>query len=212
MTRNGKIARLPQPVREQINRRLDNGQEGKQIAEWLNTLPEVAALMAAEFDGQPINENNLSNWKLGGYRDWEAQQEALEAARQFNSDAIELSRAAPGAKISLAVPGAQLADQLALCLTARLAAALRKSPSGEDDPAAQLDRLRQLCATIARLRKGDHSAEWLRIERGKLELERKKYKDAVAARKEELKDLENPGAKAITKEAWEQLEKDLHLL
>ena len=56
MTRKGKIARLPQAVREQINRRLENGQEGKQIAQWLNTLPEVTALMAAEFDGQPINE------------------------------------------------------------------------------------------------------------------------------------------------------------
>jgi len=76
MTRNGKIARLPQPIREQINRRLLNGDEGKLIAEWLNTLPEVTGLMAAEFDGQPINETNLSNWKLGGYRDREAQQEA----------------------------------------------------------------------------------------------------------------------------------------
>jgi hypothetical protein len=49
MTRNGKIARLPQPSREQINRRLENGEEGKQIAEWLNTLPEVRSLTAAEF-------------------------------------------------------------------------------------------------------------------------------------------------------------------
>jgi hypothetical protein len=40
MSRNGKIARLPQQIREQINRRLENGEEGKQIAEWLNTLPE----------------------------------------------------------------------------------------------------------------------------------------------------------------------------
>ncbi len=33
MTRKGKIARLPQAIREQINRRLQNGGEGKQIAE-----------------------------------------------------------------------------------------------------------------------------------------------------------------------------------
>jgi hypothetical protein len=37
MTRNGKIARLPQPIREQINRRLENGEEGIQIAKW----PEI---------------------------------------------------------------------------------------------------------------------------------------------------------------------------
>jgi hypothetical protein len=60
MTRNGKIARLPQSIREQINRRLENGEEGKQIVQWLTTLPEVTALMAADFDGQPINKMNLN--------------------------------------------------------------------------------------------------------------------------------------------------------
>ena len=89
MTRKGKIARLPQALREQINRRLQNGEEGKQIAEWLNALPEAIAVLEAEFDGQPINDVNLSNWKLGGYRDWEAQQEALEAVRRFGGDAAE---------------------------------------------------------------------------------------------------------------------------
>ena len=140
MTRRGKIARLPQPIREQINHRLENGAEGKQIAEWLNTLPEVVSLMAAEFDNQPINENNLSNWKLGGYRDWQEQQEALEAVRRFGADAAELSQATPAAPLSKAVPGAQLADQLALCLAARLALALQKTRPGEGDPAAQLER------------------------------------------------------------------------
>src|ERR1022692_2843060 len=138
MTRKGKIARLPQAIREQINRRLQNGAEGKQIAEWLNALPEAFAVLAAEFDGQPINEVNLSNWKLGGYHDWEAQQEALEAVRRFGSDAAELSQAA----------GGQLADQLAVCLTARIAVALQRPPSGDDDPAEQLRRLRELCADL----------------------------------------------------------------
>jgi hypothetical protein len=31
MTRKGKIARLPHPVREQANRRLQNGGKGSQI-------------------------------------------------------------------------------------------------------------------------------------------------------------------------------------
>jgi len=86
MTRRGTIARLPHPIREQINHRLENGEEGVKIAEWLNTLPAVASLMAAEFDGQPINENNLSNWKLGGYRDWKAEHAAFESALQFDSE------------------------------------------------------------------------------------------------------------------------------
>ena len=58
MTRRGKIARLPQSIREQVNRRLENGVEGKQIVEWLNGLPKVKAVMAAQFDGQPVNNSN----------------------------------------------------------------------------------------------------------------------------------------------------------
>ena len=59
MTRNGKIARLPRSIREQVNRKLDDGITGVEIVEWLNTLPEAQALMAAEFDGRPIREQRL---------------------------------------------------------------------------------------------------------------------------------------------------------
>ena len=176
MNRDAKIARLPQPIREQINRRLQNGEAGQQIAEWLNTLPEVKGAMAAEFGGQPINETNLLSWKLGGYRNWEAQQESLEAVRQFGADAAELAQAA----------GGQLADHLALCLTARIAVALREPASGGDDAAGQWQRLRQLCADLVALRKGDHNAQWLRIEREKLDVDLKEFEDAEAARKREL--------------------------
>ena len=61
MTRRGKIARLPQPIREQINRRLQNGEEGIQIIQWLNALPEVIAQMISEFGGQPVNETAFKN-------------------------------------------------------------------------------------------------------------------------------------------------------
>jgi hypothetical protein len=212
MTRKGKIARLPQTIREQINLRLQDGAEGKQIAEWLNTLPQVRSLLAKEFDGQPINEVNLSNWKLGGYRDWEAQQEALEAARQFGADAAQLSRAAPVSQLKQAMPGTQLADQLALCLTARIAVALKKLPSGEDDPAAQLEQLRQLCMRLVALRKGDHHAQWLQIERGKLDLQIKKYKEEAAARKRANDPLKHRKKGGIPKKVFDYIEKELKLL
>ena len=202
MTRKGKIARLPQPIREQINRRLQNGEEGKQIAEWLNGLPEVIAVLAAEFDGQPISDVNLSNWKLGGYRDWEAQQEALEAVCRFGGDAAELSQAA----------GGQLADQLAVCLTARIAVALQRPPADGADPAEQLRRLRELCADLVALRKGDHNAQWLRIEREKLDLDLKKYDEEAAARKREADSLKNPKKGGLTPETLAFIEKELKLL
>ena len=38
MSRNGKIARLPGQNREEINRRLHDGEDGKKILGWLNYL------------------------------------------------------------------------------------------------------------------------------------------------------------------------------
>jgi hypothetical protein len=203
MTRKGKIARLPHPLREQVNLRMQNGETASRLAEWLNGLPEVTALLASEFDGQPINEINLSNWKLGGYRDWEAQQEALEAVRRCGGDAAELSHASAG----------QLADQIAVCLTARIAIALQKSETEILDPAGQLQRLRLLCADLVALRKGDHNAQWLKIEREKLDLELKKYDDLAADRRKEAEEANrDPRERCVTKETLDRIAAELKLL
>jgi hypothetical protein len=203
MTRNGKIARLPNAVREQINRRLQDGDEGKQIAAWLNALPEAKAMLEGEFGGQPINETNLSNWKTGGYKDWQAQQEALEAVRSLGANASELCQAT----------GGQLADQMATCLTARIAVALQRfSPDG-DDPVAQAQHLRQLCSDRVALRKGDHDAQWLRLEREKLDLDLKKYEEQAAARKREFEEAHRePRPGGISQEALRTMEEKMKLL
>ena len=204
MTRRGKIARLPLPIREQINQRLENGEEGKKIAEWLNTLPEVNAIMAAEFDGQPINEPNLSHWKLGGYREWEEQQAALETMLQFQSEAVQLSQAG----------GPQVIEQLALCLTARLAIALRPSFAGSDDPAERLEQLRRLRRDVVALRKGDHDERWVKIQSGKLDLELKKFEHQTALQKSKMEPhvrLPRPEC-GITDETIAQFEKELKLI
>ena len=59
-TRNGKIGRLPMEIRERLNRRLQDGQQGKKFVAWLNTLPEVRAIVAEESGGRPVREQNLS--------------------------------------------------------------------------------------------------------------------------------------------------------
>lgn len=78
MTRTGKIARLPNHIREQLNRRLQNGDSGPKILKWLNALPEVKAILADEFDNSPISPSNLTHWKQGGYRDWLVAQDAQD--------------------------------------------------------------------------------------------------------------------------------------
>jgi hypothetical protein len=60
MTRNGKIARLPAAIREELNQRLLDGEQGKQLVLWLNSLPRVQALLKDKFHGVPISEVNLS--------------------------------------------------------------------------------------------------------------------------------------------------------
>jgi hypothetical protein len=109
----------------------------------------------------------------------------LEAVRQFGADAAELTQAA----------GGQLADNLALCLTARIAVALREPAGGGDDPAGQLQRLRHLCADLVALRKGDHNAQWLRIEREKLDLALKEFEKEEAVRKLEMEEPEKDPSK-----------------
>jgi hypothetical protein len=95
MTRRGKIARLPQAVREQLNERLAEGEPGNQLVEWLNTLPEVKELLVKEFAGEPVNEMNLTRWKQGGYQDWTVRQEARELVRGFADEGDENSRRPP---------------------------------------------------------------------------------------------------------------------
>ena len=45
MTRNGKIARLPAALREELNQRLLDGEQGQPLVEWLNSLPKVQAVL-----------------------------------------------------------------------------------------------------------------------------------------------------------------------
>ena len=49
MTRNGKIARLPRAIRDELNRRLDDGEPGVQLVNWLNGVPEVRDILRNEF-------------------------------------------------------------------------------------------------------------------------------------------------------------------
>ena len=57
--RIGKIARLPREIRQTLNLRLREGDNGHILVAWLNSLPEVQAILAAQFGGAPIREQNL---------------------------------------------------------------------------------------------------------------------------------------------------------
>lgn len=66
----GKIAQLPAPIREEICQRIKSGQPAVEILAWVNTQPQVEAILKSHFDGCPINAVNLSWWRNAGFQDW----------------------------------------------------------------------------------------------------------------------------------------------
>src|SRR5580658_9193119 len=115
----GKVARLPVAIRQELNWRLLNGEEGRQLVDWLNGLPEVQAVMAAQFQGQPITEMNLSRWKHGGFLAWCEQQMALASVATVFEHSNDLQQADRNG----------LTDRLNMVLTARLARELQRLDS-----------------------------------------------------------------------------------
>ena len=162
MTRTGKIARLPRTLRDQLNQRLHDGEKGRALIAWLNALPEVQSILTAEFDGSPINGQNLTEWKRGGYRDWVAHQEALCIAERLGEDAAQLQ----------AQGNPPFTETLAIWLAARYSVAARQLSQCQGQEGWRL--LREFCADVVRLRRGDHSAQRLRLEREQLELHRQR--------------------------------------
>ena len=161
-TRNGKIARLPRAVREQLNRRLQDGGQGRELAGWLNSLPEVIKVLAAEFDRIPISVQNLSQWRKGGYREWLAGQEAREILGEMVAEGDELKDRF----------GESVADKLAGWLIPHYMGAARAVLTAEQEPKERWTVLRTVCADLVALRRGNHFVERLRLEGERLEATR----------------------------------------
>jgi hypothetical protein len=164
MARIGKIARLPGDIRAQLNSRLQDGGEGRQIVHWLNSLPEVKEVLAENFDGHPISEQNLSDWRQGGYEEWLARQDILAQAAELADHRQELETVAPGQSP---------ADHLAAAISFRYGAILAAQGLELDEKSlTQLKALGRLCQAVVKLRRGDHNAARLKIETERWELVR----------------------------------------
>src|SRR5258705_8262841 len=100
MARTGKIARLPLIIRNELNTRLQDGECGRTLLKWLNELPQVKETLQEQFDGREINDQNLSDWRQGGFRDWERHQAALAVVEQFTEQAGELDKVAGALEIT----------------------------------------------------------------------------------------------------------------
>jgi hypothetical protein len=162
-SRNGKIARLPKPLREELNRRLQKGDSGRSLVAWLNRQRVVQELIKTKFEGHPIREQNLSQWKNGGYRDWLQHQEALELAERLYEGADDLTSNEQRLPLS---------KVLEIWLSARYAVATREIADTEGEPGWRL--LRQMCHDVVKLRRLDQIRERMELERERIELHRQR--------------------------------------
>src|SRR5581483_4390471 len=139
--RNGKIARLPSSVQEELNLRLNNNEDGAATLEWLNGLPETIELASRDFNGVPISKQNLYEWRQGGFREWRIRSELAREAGEMSSSAYEIGQVAD-------VP--ELAGDLVTNLAARYAAILNSWDGNVDrDMNAKLRVLRGLAQDLA---------------------------------------------------------------
>jgi hypothetical protein len=135
----GKIARLPESIREQLNQRLLDGVVGKEIVSWLNTLPEVNRVVAELFAGHPITQQNISEWRRRSFQVWlekrETQTRVLHLAETFQD--LE--------------PEDRL-RRMSGILAAQLMDAMNQLPAVKDAE-VRWRRLQRICWEFARLKK-----------------------------------------------------------
>jgi len=120
--RKGKIARLPHAIRHELNSRLRDGEPGSMILDWLNDLPEVKAVLDAQFAGEPVKPQNLTDWRQGGYSDWLGESAQYETARATTDHAQYICSAL----------GLDPADALSVIITGHLVKILGGEASLDD--------------------------------------------------------------------------------
>jgi hypothetical protein len=90
ITRVGKIAQLPKSIRDDLNQRLENGKQGPELLKWLNALPETQELLAEKFEAMPINRQNLTEWRQGGYEEWLRHQQREQRVQRIVEEGASL--------------------------------------------------------------------------------------------------------------------------
>jgi len=96
MARTGKIARLPLAIRDELNMRLLDNENGQTILAWLNAQPVVVERIQGDWKGEPVNDANLSMWRSGGFADWMGEQAHLQEVKNLSEYSMKLAEAAGG--------------------------------------------------------------------------------------------------------------------
>lgn len=155
MSRQGKIARLPAVLKGEVNQRLLDGQGAPQILPWLNVQPKAITIWEELFEGVPCSPKNLSEWKLGGYKEWRERQQRLEDLKELSNYALGVVKAANGT----------LSDAAAAIAAGQIVEVMENIGNiaitgGSDDAEADPNKgLSLIVGGIAKLQKGDRDRE-----------------------------------------------------
>ena len=167
---NGKIANLPNEIREELNYRLNDGEPGHELVAWLNAKPEVIEVINQLFDGRPISEQNLSHWRNHGYRVWHAHRTIVDETHALSGN----SEVIAGTGINC--------EKLLLALTASYAEMIQRwiiTPG--DEMLCKLRVFKEITNAVLALRRAEIQKARLEIQRERLELLREKQRHNSAA-------------------------------
>jgi hypothetical protein len=172
VTRIGKIGRLPKAIREELNRKLDDGAAGPPLLEWLNALPGVQLVLRDQFDSQPISEQNLSAWRLGGFLDWERNQEARVLARALLEETDAMDDEGNDTLLS---------DRFSALMAITLARLIREVMTFAGNPDREKSILR-IARELSRLRRDDHAMRRLHMKEDLHQYQMREVRDATVDR------------------------------
>ena len=178
--RTGKIARLPKEARDTINQMILDGRTYKEVIQALGP------------SGNDINEDNLSNWKLGGYQDWLRLQQRVDQQQANFEMALDLVRQNAGLTIQKAarqIVAAQICQLLLDFDPTAVAAAILENP----------ELYTRLINALARLSEGESVTDYRKV----LEIQ-------IRARIEAQRSAESP--KAVSAETLKAIAQKLKLL
>jgi hypothetical protein len=195
-----KIARLPNDIHEELNRRLFNGQVGRQVLAWLNGLPAVKEILKTEFDGKAINHPNLTNWRQTGYQRWLRQKQLVSATKELCVYATDIVQAG----------GGHLAPAAAAVASGKILEFLDTADSAPADP----NNLVKCAAAASALLKGEHTHARIEIAKERLRqremnllLKRdKQQRDATAITLRALRDARAKEIEASSSSHAEKIE------
>ena len=180
-TRLSKIARLPANIREELNRRLHDGELSRTILPWVNNLAQTKKVLRELFAGKPITHQNLSEWRRAGYQDWLFHQQRLDWFSHLTEQSTEIQQH-DGCPDTFETMANIFLFEIGQALT------LMKTTK---DPNQRCDRLQNLIREFARLQ---NAYNWSR----RVELDFAKHNATLQPEEEpEIPEKKHPASKSI---------------